>query len=139
MIVMKQTNGKPFIDSNILLYLNDITSEKKIKAMEIVEAEAMISVQIVFECLNVCLKKLKMSKQTAVEFAKYLLRNCEVIGENKETGIFALELFSRYSLQGFDAKIVATALDASCSILYSEDMQNGLVIDNRLTIVNPFL
>ncbi len=43
------------------------------------------------------------------------------------------------NLQVFDSKIIAAALVAGCSILYSEDMQNGLVIDNRLTIVNPFL
>lgn len=132
-------SDKFFIDSNVLLYLTNDTSPKNPRAKELIALKTIISVQVVFECLNVCLRKLRLSKETSVGFVKYLLRNCEVVGENKETGIFALELFSRYSLQGFDAKIVATALDAGCSILYSEDMQNGLVIDNHLTIVNPFL
>ena len=136
---MKQTNGKLFIDSNVLLYLTDDTSSKNAKAKELVAAKPVISVQVVFECLNVCLKKLKLNKETSINFAKYLFKTCIVIGEEKETGIFAIELFSRLSLQGYDAKIAATALDAGCSILYSEDMQNGLVIDNRLTIVNPFI
>jgi predicted nucleic acid-binding protein len=136
---MKQTKDNFFIDSNILLYLTDDTSPKNAKAKELIATKPVVSVQIIFECLNVCLKKLKLSKETSINFALYLFRTCEVVGEKKETGIFAIELFSRFSLQGYDAKIIATALDANCSILYSEDMQNGLVIDNRLQIVNPFL
>lgn len=136
---MKQMNDNVFIDSNVLLYLTDDTSPKNPKAKELIALKPIISVQIVFECLNVCLRKLRLAKETSIGFAKYLLRNCEVVGESKETGILALELFSRYSLQGYDAKIVANALDAGCSILYSENMQNGLVINNHLTIINPLL
>lgn len=139
MIEMKPMNVKIFADSNILLYLNDVNGFKKTKAKEIVAAKPFISVQVVFECLNVCLRKLKMPRETSIEFVKYLISNFEVVGEEKETCHFALELFSRYSLLVFDAKIIATALDADCSILYSEDMQNKFVIDDRLTIVNPFI
>ena len=34
--------------------------------------------------------------------------------------------------------IVASALFSDAEILYSEDMQNGLLIENSLKIVNPF-
>ena len=34
--------------------------------------------------------------------------------------------------------IVATALRANAEILYSEDMQDGLIVRDRLTIRNPF-
>jgi len=37
-----------------------------------------------------------------------------------------------------DSLIVAAALDAGCTLLYSEDMQHGHKIDDRLTIINPF-
>lgn len=136
---MKLTNAKFFVDSNILLYLTDDTSSKNLRAKELISTNPLISVQFIFECLNGCLKKLKFNKETSVNFAKYLFKTCTVVGEKKDTGIFAIELFSRFSLQSYDAKIVATAIDAGCSILYSEDMQNGLVIDERLTVVNPFL
>lgn len=136
---MKQMNDKFFIDSNVLLYLTDDTSSKNKKAKELLAGKPVISVQVIFECLNVCLKKLKLSKETSINFAKYLFRTCIVAGEEKETGIFAIELFSKFSLQSYDAKIVATALYTGCSSLYSEDMQHGLIIDNRLTIINPFL
>lgn len=131
---------KVFVDSNVILYLADVTgSAKKPKAEAIIASKPIINTQVVFECLNVCLRKFKLDKQKAIEFATSLFKSCNVTGEERETAIFALELFSGYSLQVFDSKIVAAALDANCSILYSEDMQNGLIIENRLTIVNPFL
>jgi predicted nucleic acid-binding protein len=47
-------------------------------------------------------------------------------------------LAERYTLSTFDAMIVASALDADCDRLWSEDMHHGLVIDTRLRIENPF-
>jgi predicted nucleic acid-binding protein len=39
----------------------------------------------------------------------------------------------------YDALIVASALEAGCTTLLSEDIQDGRVIDGRLTIRNPFM
>jgi predicted nucleic acid-binding protein len=50
-----------------------------------------------------------------------------------------LAIAERYQYKFYDALIVASALEARCTILYSEDMQDGHVIDGRLTIRNPFL
>jgi len=47
-------------------------------------------------------------------------------------------LISKYDFQVFDGIIAAAALEADCDILYSEDMHNGLVIENKLKIINPF-
>ena len=44
----------------------------------------------------------------------------------------------RYGLSVYDAMIVAAALLAGCKTLYSEDMQDGLLIDHQLHICNPF-
>lgn len=38
----------------------------------------------------------------------------------------------------YDSLIIATALEASCTTLYSEDMQHGQLIENKLLIINPF-
>ncbi len=89
--------------------------------------------------MNVCTRKLKYDKGTTVKFVNSLLAASFLQPETEEVVTIALSLFSQYSLQVFDSKIIASALVAGCSVLYSEDMQNGLVIDNRLTIVNPFL
>jgi len=49
----------------------------------------------------------------------------------------ASDLRNRYSLSYWDSMIVAAALEASCSVLYSEDMQSGLLVDQSLKIINP--
>jgi predicted nucleic acid-binding protein len=56
-----------------------------------------------------------------------------------ETHEQALGLTSRYGFHIYDALIVAAALQADCRELYTEDLQDGQVIDGRLTIRNPFL
>ena len=50
----------------------------------------------------------------------------------------ARRVAERYQLSFYDALIVAAALQTDCSTLYSEHMQDGLVIDERLRVRNPF-
>lgn len=51
----------------------------------------------------------------------------------------AMAIAERTGYGFYDAMIVAAALQAECATLFSEDLQNGRVIDGRLTIRNPFL
>jgi predicted nucleic acid-binding protein len=53
--------------------------------------------------------------------------------------IDAAKLRSRYSLSFWDGLVVAAALNANCGVLYSEDMQDGLLVEDRLLITNPFV
>ena len=55
-----------------------------------------------------------------------------------DTHTEALAIAEKYGYTVYDALIVASALEARCTILYSEDMQDGHVIDGKLTIRNPF-
>jgi predicted nucleic acid-binding protein len=48
-------------------------------------------------------------------------------------------LIDRYDFQLFDSIIVASALEAGCDILYSEDLQHGLTVEKQLKIINPFI
>ena len=50
----------------------------------------------------------------------------------------ALDLQKKYMLSYWDALIVASALEANCSQLITEDLQNGMVIENTLTVHDPF-
>jgi predicted nucleic acid-binding protein len=47
-------------------------------------------------------------------------------------------LRERFAFSFWDSTIVASALHAEASVLYSEDMQDGLVVENRVRIINPF-
>lgn len=50
----------------------------------------------------------------------------------------ALGLAERHTLWIYEAMIVPAALDADCDTLWSEDMHHGLVVDDRLSIADPF-
>ena len=50
----------------------------------------------------------------------------------------AIRVGERYRLSMWDSLIVAAALLSDCETLYSEDLQNGQVFDDRLKVVNPF-
>jgi predicted nucleic acid-binding protein len=129
-----------FIDSNIALYLLDLNaSRKKEIASSLLQNVPFISPQVVFECLNVCLRKYKMEREVAVHFVTELTNASFIQAENESVITNALFIFNKYLLQPFDSKIISSALEAGCTILYSEDMQHGLVIEKRLTIINPFL
>lgn len=51
----------------------------------------------------------------------------------------ALSIRNRYGFSYWDCQIVAAALEAGCSTLYTEDLQSGQVIDGVLTVINPLL
>lgn len=65
-------------------------------------------------------------------------RRAVILPSTRETVTKAVELRSRYSLSFWDSQIAACALVAGCTVLESEDMQDGLVIDGAMTIRNPF-
>jgi predicted nucleic acid-binding protein len=44
----------------------------------------------------------------------------------------------RHGFHIYDALIIVSALEAGCRTLYSEDLQSGQVVGDRLTIRNPF-
>jgi len=62
-----------------------------------------------------------------------------VIGMDHQLIVKARELVVTYDFQVFDSIIVASALQAGCNILYSEDFQHYMIVENQLTIINPYL
>jgi predicted nucleic acid-binding protein len=67
------------------------------------------------------------------------MSDCDFIATTKATFDKSIDLVKRYKFQIFDALVVASALEANCHIIYSEDMQHKMIIEDRLTIVNPFI
>ncbi len=100
----------------------------------------IVSVQVINEFHWNMTKKFSQQDKTALEL---VTANIEPITTIKELGYSiyrkAFELRSNYSLSFWDSLIAASALDASCETLYTEDMQHGLVINNKLSITNPFV
>jgi predicted nucleic acid-binding protein len=131
-------SGK-FIDSNVLLYLTSSDSEKAARAEEIVLAGGIISVQVLSEVTNVCRRKMKLSWEETSEFLRQLQQLLPTIQPLQlSTHELRVAICERYQLSVYDGLIAAAALEAGCNILWSEDMHDGLLIDEKLRIVNPF-
>lgn len=127
-----------FFDTNILLYLASGNRAKAERAGEIVGEGGVISVQVLNEITNVARRKMQLSWVEIRQFLstiRSLLPAHPVTIEIHEAG---LALAERYSLSTYDAMIVASAIDAGCDTLWSEDMQHGMVIGRRLRIRDPF-
>ena len=127
------------VDTNVILYaLNDADLVKKRIALTIVSNIPIISSQLLSEAINVCRRKWKYDKGRQIEVAEFLLTNCQFVSVGKQTIELAHELIKRYDFQYFDSIIVAGALEANCTILYSEDMHHDLLVEKQLHILNPF-
>jgi predicted nucleic acid-binding protein len=64
--------------------------------------------------------------------------SCTIITITNDYPVKALDYHFKYSISYFDALMVAAALEANCKYLITEDMQDGLIIENKLQIVNIY-
>jgi predicted nucleic acid-binding protein len=132
-------NGKVFFDTNVPIYAIALGDPRMDWAQQLLAQGGMVSVQVLNEFAAVARKKTNMpwsEVRLALESVKVLCPNPLpiTIDSHKE----ALAIAEKYGFRIYDALIVASALEAGCTILYSEDMQDGQVIDSKLTIRNPF-
>ena len=127
-----------FFDTNILVYAFS-SAPRSGKAQAIMSTGGLISVQVVNEFSNVLRKKLKQDWHL-IEAATEVLRNRfpRVLPLTIETTLSATRLARDHSLGFYDALIVASALEAECDMLFSEDIQHGRKF-GKLTIDNPFM
>ena len=128
----------PFLDSNILLYAYS-DDRRSAAAKKITSEPFSISVQVLNEFANVSAKKQKLDWDTIEERLTAIVTLAEtILPLTMETHLLGIEIARRYRLQLHDSMIVAAALLADCTTLHSEDMHHGLVIEDHLTILNPF-
>lgn len=127
------------VDTNILVYLHDDEDTPKRRVAVGLMAEGpVVSGQVISEYLNATKRLLNVPKAELLENSLEWLRDCQLVPIEYGTLQLALRLVRRYDFQLFDSLIVAAALGAGCTRLYSEDLQHGQLIENRLLILNPF-
>jgi predicted nucleic acid-binding protein len=130
-----------FLDSNIWLYaaMRGPDPAKRRQAMAAIRAGNLAaSIQVVNEvCFNL-LRKAGYDGPQLLRVIAAFYRRAVILPSTRETITKAVELRSRYSLSFWDSQIAACALLAGCTVLESEDMQDGLVVDGLMTIRNPF-
>jgi predicted nucleic acid-binding protein len=127
-----------FFDTNVVLYLLSADTAKADRAEELLAIGGTVSVQVLNEFVSVAVRKLRMSWPEIRDVLAQVRAVCPVEAMSVETHERAMQVAERYGLSIYDALIIAAALLAGCATLYSEDMQNGQVIEGQLTIRNPF-
>lgn len=131
-----------FIDTNIWLYAfieADNPTKSAIARQLIQQTEPVISVQVINEVSINLLKKANFSEEQLRQLIKSFYGKYRVIDYSQDLLMHDSNLRQRYSFSYWDSTIVAAALQASVSLLYSEDMHHTLLIENQVQIVNPFL
>jgi predicted nucleic acid-binding protein len=131
-----------FIDTNIWLYAFTVGNnpEKTARAKALIEAQraVFVSTQVINEaCVNL-IKKAHFSEQQIQQLIESFYAKYIVVELSKPLLLKASALRGQHALSFWDSIIVASALSTKATVLYSEDMQDGLVVENRLRIVNPF-
>lgn len=98
-----------------------------------------LSTQVVNEFVWVMNKKFNVPMDSLRHIVKNLFSLYHVGVITGATIAKALDMSLQLKFPYWDSLIVASALEAGCEILYTEDLQHGQVIENRLTVKNPFL
>lgn len=127
-----------FFDTNVLIYMASGQSDKADRTESLVRNGGTISVQVLNEIANVARRKMHMSWEETHGFLSLIRGLLPVETLTVTTHETGLALAERYGFSTYDAMIAASAMLADCDRLWSEDLQHGMVIDQRLRVVDPF-
>lgn len=134
-------SDKVFLDTNILIYCyssSDIIKQSKAQGVANLP-NVFISTQVMKEFTNVLYKKFKLDWQAIRNALDELGGNFNVHTNTSSSIKRACQIADRYGFSFFDSLIIVAALEADCVTLYSEDMHDGQLIENKLTIKNPLV
>ena len=132
-------NAKPFLDTNVIVYAFSSNDPRNERAAALLEGGGVISVQFLNEFVNVSRRKQGRGwdeVHDALGVLKILLDPPHPLTVDLHEA--AIEIARARGFSIYDSLIVAAALRAGCSILYSEDLHHGQTIE-RLRIENPFI
>lgn len=132
-------SGKAFFDSNVLVYAMVSGDARRDRAQDLLALGGIVSVQVLNEFVSIARRKMRMPWEDVIEALDAIRVLCpSPVSITVDTHEAALKIAPHYGFGIYDALIVSSALGANCSTLYSEDLQDGQVIEKRLTIRNPF-
>ena len=134
-----------FIDTNVLVYAYDYTNEiKHNKAKTILFSknntndDFYISTQILNEFYSVLARK-QVLHSSITKYINEIIDNSNVVPILLENTMKALNIKEKYGFAWYDSVVLATSIQNSCYIIYSEDFQHNQIIDGVVKIINPFI
>ncbi len=142
-VTIAARTSRTFLDTNILVYADDAKiPAKQLKAAELIEHHlrlrtGVVSIQVLQEYFTAASRKLNvdagLAKQKISVYAKF-----HVVEPKVNSVLGAIDLHRIHGISFWDAFILQSAKDTGCSVLLTEDLQHGQIIDG-VQIVNPFL
>lgn len=132
------SGARDFLDTNVLVYA--FSEDRRADAAQaLLNRGCCVGVQSLNEFANVGRRKLRMTWPDLREALDAITVLCaEVIPNDLATHVDALRLAERYGYSIFDSVLISTALAAGCTTFWSEDVGDGVLIDGRLRILDPF-
>lgn len=128
-----------FLDTNVLVYAHSLGDHRIHTAQQLLLDGGVINSQVLNELAVVLRSKLAFSWDEVVQAVEKILVLCPNPRPlTAATHLRSLRLAKKYKLSIWDSLIVAAALEAGCSTLYTEDLHYGQTIEG-LRIENPFL
>jgi len=134
-------SGKVFLDTNLIIYLY---SEKEPVKREAVcqilnKYNCVTNIQSLKEASNVWFRKFGWDGPKIKEHLDNVELVCdEILQISRKTIDRAIDAKDRYGFSFYDCVMLASALEGNCDIIFSEDMNDGQIIDGKLKIANPF-
>lgn len=139
-------NDRTFLDTNIFIYAIDTSSQEKKKrerARELVKhhiinESGVISIQVLQEFFQVCTRKIKkpLSIEEALEFLQYI-SILQIVRPDYNMIRAAIHIHKSNRVSFWDAMILQSAKAAGCTLVMTEDLHDGLILDEMI-IINPF-
>jgi len=137
-------SDRVFLDTNILLYAkiddgsNKHTSCHKLLTSTLVGSEIVVSTQVLSEYYVNAVKKSMPQMETQNTILQFI-SDFVIISNTKELIPEIFHIINRYQFSYWDSNIISAALAGDCDFLYTEDLQDGQIINNRLRVINPML
>ena len=135
-------SGREFIDTNVLIYAEDTRDRRKQTcARELIrrlmrERRGVLSLQILQEFFAAATRKLGMSSKDAKQRVG-LYSRFDVVTMTPTDLLASIDLHRIHQLSIWDSLVIRAALNGSCTVLYTEDMQAGYMIEDLL-LTDPF-
>lgn len=127
-----------FFDTNVLLYFASEEPVKSARSATLLQGGGVVSAQVLNEFASVSLGgKRRLSFAEVRTTLNAVLACCAVVPLTVETHLTGLRYAETHRLSVYDAMVLAAAVLSGCSVLYTEDMHDGLVVDG-VTVRNPY-
>lgn len=141
-----EVDQRVFFDTNIVVYCFDTLDPRKQTRAKDLLAHALnsklgvVSYQVIHEFCNVATKarRLQLPHERILAYVNLVLQPMNQVGSSHALVETALQLRAEHSFSFYDSLVIASAQQAKCHVLYSEDMQHMQRVGD-LQIVNPFL